>query len=120
MTVIVLTNCPTGLRGHLNLWLMEVKSGVFVGNVSARVREALWARVVELCKDGDAIMVQPANNDQGMTITSHRHKWTPIDHDGVTLMCRPTVSAPPSEGQRPRSKAGKRLAYGRPRRADAD
>lgn len=121
MTVIVLTNCPAGLRGHLTQWLMEVKAGVFVGKVSARVRAALWERVVELCKDGDAIMIQQAPNEQGMTITSHKHKWEPVDCDGVTLMRRP----PSGSESTPRlrsgwSKAAKYRKYGRGRPSHGD
>ncbi|MGO4760857.1 type I-E CRISPR-associated endoribonuclease Cas2, partial [Streptomyces sp. 2MCAF27] len=29
MTVIVLTNCPAGLRGFLTRWLLEISPGVF-------------------------------------------------------------------------------------------
>ncbi|WP_423232601.1 type I-E CRISPR-associated endoribonuclease Cas2e, partial [Bacillus licheniformis] len=42
MTVLVLTACPAGLRGHLTRWLLEISPGVFVGHVPARVRDALW------------------------------------------------------------------------------
>ena len=31
MTVIVVTACPAGLRGHLTRWLLEISPGVFVG-----------------------------------------------------------------------------------------
>lgn len=41
MTVIVLTAVPPGLRGHLTRWLLEISSGVYVGYVSARVRELI-------------------------------------------------------------------------------
>ena len=45
MTVIVLTACPAGLRGDLTRWLLEIAPGIFVGHISARVRERLWLRV---------------------------------------------------------------------------
>ena len=41
MIVVVLSACPTGLRGDLTRWLLEVSPGTFVGNVSAKVRDAL-------------------------------------------------------------------------------
>ncbi|MCQ8210670.1 type I-E CRISPR-associated endoribonuclease Cas2e, partial [Cutibacterium acnes subsp. acnes] len=44
MTVLVLTACPAGLRGHLTRWLLEISPGVFVGHVPTRVRDALWDR----------------------------------------------------------------------------
>lgn len=48
MVVIVLTACPQGLRGDLTRWLLEIAPGVYVGHVSAKVRERLWARVLDL------------------------------------------------------------------------
>ncbi|MDQ0847452.1 CRISPR-associated endoribonuclease Cas2 subtype I-E [Streptomyces sp. V1I6] len=45
MTVIVLTNCPAGLRGFLTRWLLEISAGVFIGNPSARIRDVLWDEV---------------------------------------------------------------------------
>ena len=50
MVVVVLTACPTGLRGDLTRWLFEVAPGVFVGHVSARIRERLWERIVSSCE----------------------------------------------------------------------
>ena len=48
MVVIVLSAAPASLRGALTRWLMEVSSGVFVGHLSARVREQLWELVRSL------------------------------------------------------------------------
>lgn len=89
MVVLVLTSCPAGLRGHLTRWLMEISPGVFVGRVSARVRELMWGRVLELAKDGRAIMVFEADNEQGMDVRLHRHDWEPVDIDGLWLIRRP-------------------------------
>ena len=89
MIVIVVTACPAGLRGDLSRWLFEIAPGVFVGHVSARVREALWTRVVAFVKDGRAIMVHSARNEQHLAFRVHRSGWTPKDCDGLTLMERP-------------------------------
>ena len=89
MVVLVLTACPAGLRGHLTRWLTEISPGVFVGNVTARVRDLMWLRVLELCKDGKAIMVHSAGNEQQLEYRFHRHDWLPEDFDGVWLMRRP-------------------------------
>ncbi|MDO5697166.1 MAG: type I-E CRISPR-associated endoribonuclease Cas2e [Dermatophilus congolensis] len=90
MVVIVLTACPAGLRGFLTRWLLEISAGVFVGKVNARIRDELWLRVLEMVKDGKAVMVFSTNGEQGLDFRVHRHEWTPIDVDGVTLMLRPT------------------------------
>ena len=89
MIVLVVTACPAGLRGDLSKWLIELTPGVFVGRPSARIRDLLWERTVELCKDGRALLVYSAANEQGLEFRTHRHHWQPQDFDGVTLMVRP-------------------------------
>lgn len=89
MVVLVLTACPAGLRGHLTRWLLEISPGVFVGQVTVRVRELMWLRVLELCKDGKAFLVYTAANEQRLEFRVHRHDWVPEDYDGVWLMRRP-------------------------------
>lgn len=89
MVVIVLTACPAGLHGHLTRWLLEISAGVFVGKVSARVRDELWQQVLTMVKDGRALMVHDEANEQGYSFRSHRHHWDVVDVDGLTLMRRP-------------------------------
>lgn len=89
MVVLVLTACPTGLRGFLTRWLIEISAGVFVGRVSARVRDQLWMRVEEMAKDGRAIMVHSADTEQGLDFKVLRHDWEPTDLDGLRVMLRP-------------------------------
>ena len=62
MIVITLTDCPISLRGDLTKWLLEINTGVFVGRVSARVRDNLWDRVVKNVKNGRATLVYSTNN----------------------------------------------------------
>ncbi|MDY5786508.1 type I-E CRISPR-associated endoribonuclease Cas2e [Corynebacterium sp.] len=98
MIVLVVTACPAGLRGDLTKWLMEVSPGTFVGNPTARIRDLLWNRTVELCKDGRALMVFSSNCEQGMDFRTHRHGWRPTDFEGLTLMMRPNAHS--SNGRR--------------------
>jgi CRISPR-associated protein Cas2 len=91
LTVIVLTAVKPGLRGHLTRWLLEIAPGVFIGHVSARVRELIWQRVVEYSDQGRALMVYPARNEQRLSYKLHGHDWTPVDFDGVSLMKRPST-----------------------------
>lgn len=92
MITLVLTRVPKGLRGHLNKWLAEVAPGVFVGRASARVRDELWQLVVENMDTGSALMVLPARNEQGYEILNVRHRWQPVDMDGLQVMRRPSAS----------------------------
>lgn len=96
MTVIVVSACPVGLRGHLTRWLLEISAGVFVGKVTARVRELLWERTVDMVKTGRAIMVYAANDEQGLDFRTHKHEWVPTEIDGLTLILRPNL-----DGQTP-------------------
>lgn len=95
--MLVLTACPQGLRGQLTRWLLEISPGVYVGKPSARVKELLWQQTVSMVKGGRAIMVESANNEQGLTFRVHGHEWTPVDFDGLTLIRRPadTVTRTP-------------------------
>lgn len=90
MTVIVLVAAPPALRGHLTRWMVEVQAGVFVGNPGRRIRDRLWIVLAERIRDGLAVMVEPANTEQGWTTrTAGTHRRYPVDFDGLTLIARP-------------------------------
>lgn len=89
MVVMVLTACPPGARGDLTRWLLEIAPGVFVGRLSARVREQLWQRVCSFVKSGRAIMVYSARNEQHLEFEVFQPDWVPVDCDGLKLIKRP-------------------------------
>lgn len=115
MMVLVLSACPAGLRGDLTKWLMEVSAGVFVGTVSARVREHLWERVMDTSGSGRAILIWSSKGEQRMRFEVKDHHWKPVDLDGLTLMLRPGAGSnkKSSELKPGWSKAGARRRYGR-------
>lgn len=92
MMILTMTDCPIGLRGDLTKWLLEISPGVFVGQVSARVRDQLWKRIEETIKDGRVTMVFNTNNEQRLDFRVHNSTWEPIDFDGIKLMLRPSPS----------------------------
>ena len=57
MIVITLTKVPQSLRGDLTKWYQEVQAGVYVGNVSARIRDLLWDRIIKNFGKGEATLV---------------------------------------------------------------
>ena len=65
MIVITLTKVPASLRGDLTKWCQEIQSGVYVGNVNARVRERLWERINKNICQGEATLVYKTNNEFG-------------------------------------------------------
>ena len=92
MVVITLTDCPAALKGDLTQWLQEIDQGVYAGQIGARVRDELWARVKANAKKGRATMVFTAMNEQRMDFRVHNGAWEPIDFDGLKLMLRPSIT----------------------------
>lgn len=89
MTVVILIAAPDGLRGHLTRWMVEVAAGVFVGSVSARVRDYLWDVLSARVGTGQAIMIEPARNEQHWAVrTAGADRWYPVDYEGVILSAR--------------------------------
>lgn len=70
MVVMILENVPVGLRGELTRWMLEPRAGVFVGTLSAMVRDRLWRKACNDARDGGCLLIHTAANEQGFTISS--------------------------------------------------
>ena len=79
MVVMVLENVPTSLRGELTRWFIEPKPGVFVGHVSAMVRDRLWEKCIKQRKEGGLIQIWSTNTEQRFELRS----WGDTDRDMV-------------------------------------
>ena len=55
MVVIILEKVSASLRGELSRWLIEPKPGVFIGHVSAMVRDKLWEKCCRGARGGGVI-----------------------------------------------------------------
>ena len=87
MTVLATTAVPDSLRGALSRWTIEVVAGIFVGTVSARVRDELWDAASAVVGDGAAVLIYPAANEQGFALRTAGHRRrVPADFDGLTLI----------------------------------
>ena len=87
MVVIAMDNASQNIRGELTKWFLELKPGVFVGNVNARIRELLWERVCTTPSADGAVMVYSSNNEQGFTmILAGTPKRSIVDLDGIQLV----------------------------------
>lgn len=86
MIVVTLSKCPNKLRGDLTKWLIEIDTGVYVGNLNSKVRDALWERITDNIKNGRATMVYSTNGEQKLDFRIHNSDWEPIDYDGITLV----------------------------------
>ena len=93
MVVMVLERVPPSLRGDLSRWLLEVKAGVFVGRVSALVREKLWDKATGGKKKGAVLQIWSTNNEQGyaMRMEGERDRVL-VDFEGLQLVKRLVTS----------------------------
>lgn len=87
MLVLRLERVPASLRGELTRWLLEASTGMFVGRVSAMVREQLWMLVCRSLKGGGAVLAYTTDNEQGFALRT----WgTPsrevVDFEGLSLV----------------------------------
>ncbi len=78
-------------------WLLEIAPGVFVGRLSARVRQLLWSRVLQHVGEGSALMVWRSRGEQGLQFLRWNHPWETIDFEGLVLMGRPTAAEKATE-----------------------
>lgn len=101
MIVITMTNCPKKLRGDMSKWLFEVSTGVYVGNLSAKVRDALWDRICDNVKDGQVTMIYSAQNEQHFDFRVHNTTRKVRDFDGIKLMMCPKTVSPTEEKLQP-------------------
>lgn len=95
MLVVVTENVPPRLRGRLAVWLLEIRAGVYVGDVSRKVREMIWQQIQVLADEGNVVMAWAMNNESGFDFqTWGVNRRIPVELDGLRL-----VSFLPSENQ---------------------
>ena len=87
MVVFLLEKVPVSLRGEITRWLLELRPGVFVGNVSALVREKLWEMICQKIKGGAATLLQSSATEQGYKIRTFGDTTRKVkDFDGLQLI----------------------------------
>jgi CRISPR-associated protein Cas2 len=84
---MILENVPVSLRGELTRWLLELKSGVFIGHVSARVRDKLWEKCCAAKRTGGVTQAWSTNTEQrfDMRMCGQTQREI-IDFDGLQLI----------------------------------
>ncbi len=88
MTVVSLVAAPPRLRGLLTRWFVEVGPGLYVGRVSARVREEL-VRLIQADLSADAcaqVIWADGTQEQGWRAWSQGDRLRRLeDVDGLLL-----------------------------------
>jgi CRISPR-associated protein Cas2 len=85
--VIILERAPESTRGELTRWLVEIKTGIYLGQVTAAVRERLWEGVCGKLGGGAATLAYSTSGEAGYVLRF----WgdpsrTVMDFDGLQLV----------------------------------
>jgi CRISPR-associated protein Cas2 len=84
---VITENVPSRLRGRLAVWLLEIRAGVYVGDVSKRVREMIWEHTTVMAEDGNAVMAWATNTESGFDfVTCGANRRIPVEFDGLRLV----------------------------------
>ncbi len=87
MTIVVTEAVPPRLRGRLAVWLLEVRAGVYIGNISRRVREMIWQQIEVGVESGNVVMAWSTNTESGYEFqTLGENRRIPVDLDGLRLV----------------------------------
>lgn len=87
MVVVILILAPESTKGVVSRYLMEISSGVFIGNIKANIREELWDFVRGNLGKGSLIMAHSDNSVMGHQIrTQNINKRTMKSLDGIELI----------------------------------
>ena len=85
--MVVTENVPPRLRGRLAVWLLEVRAGVYIGDISKRVREMIWDQCDKMREEGNIVMAWATSTESGFDFqTLGDNRRMPVDFDGLRLV----------------------------------
>ena len=85
--VVVTENVPPRLRGRIAIWLLEVRAGVYIGDVSRRTREMIWGQLAEGYENGSVVMAWASSHESGYEFqTLGPSRRLPVEFDGLYLV----------------------------------
>ena len=83
----MMERASASLRGEITRWMIELRPGIFVGNVSALVRDKLWELICKRMKNGAATILYNASSEQGYEIKQFGDTGRTISNfDGLQLV----------------------------------
>lgn len=87
MLIVVTENVPPRLRGRLAVWLLEIRAGVYIGDVGRKIREMIWEQITVLADEGNVVMAWSSNTESGYEFqTFGENRRIPVDYDGLRLV----------------------------------
>jgi len=106
MVVMILEKVPARVRGELSRWLIEPKTGVFVGHVSARVRDKLWEKCTTAKGAGGVTQIWSTNTEQRFALRMAGDTTREVvELEGLQLIRVPTTAPSAKEGGAPATDA---------------
>lgn len=101
IVVLVGERLPASIRGELSRWLIEPRAGVFVGRLSADVRDRLWSEFIRAASsrvgdDPAAVLIHSEANEQGYAVRIFGEPTRElVDFEGLTFVrLRPSAHEP--------------------------
>ena len=86
MIVIDLEGASRQIEGVLARRLLEVRPGVFVGNLSKRAADVMW-EAIEKSSPKSALLVCPSKTENGMTIKAFGElRYVVVENYGLQLV----------------------------------
>lgn len=86
-TLVVTEAIPARLRGRLAVFMLEVRAGVYLADLSRRVREKIWEYVIADIEDGNVVIAWATNTESGFEFqTLGDNRREPVDWDGLRLV----------------------------------
>lgn len=93
MVVLITEKVPATLRGELSRWMIEPRTGVFVGQISAMVRDRLWELAIKGAgiRGGGVILLWSSPTEQGFQWRIHGDTTRDMrDFEGLFLAYIPS------------------------------
>jgi CRISPR-associated protein Cas2 len=77
--------------------MIEPHAGVFVGSVSAMVRDKLWEKITKDDSETGAALIYSSNTEQGFAVRTHGPtRRSVLDYEGLFLVSLPHKEVPAS------------------------
>ena len=93
MVIMILEKVPVSLRGDLSRWMIEPKAGIFLGSMTARIRDELWKKALKDSRAGSCFQAWRSSTEQGFQFrTFGDTSREMVEFEGLHLVSIPTQS----------------------------